>query len=49
MTGEWGLYKESLTWYNREIRKSKRSSWRRYCQGIKDVPGSAGLMRIMAK
>jgi hypothetical protein len=45
MTGKWGPSKESLTRYNREIRKAKRSSWRRYCQGIKDVPGSSRLKR----
>jgi hypothetical protein len=49
MTGEWGVCKESLTRYNREIRKAKRSSWRGNCQGIEAVPGSGRLMRIMAK
>jgi hypothetical protein len=33
----------------KEKRKAKRSSWRRHCQEINDVPGSARLMRIMAK
>jgi hypothetical protein len=42
-------YKETVTCYNKEIRKAKRSSWRRYCQEINDVPGSARLMKIMAK
>jgi hypothetical protein len=49
MTGEWGPYKESLTHYNKGIRKAKRYLWRRYCQGIEDVPSSARLMRIMTK
>jgi hypothetical protein len=31
------------------IKKSIRSSWRRYCQEINDVPGGARLMKIMAK
>jgi hypothetical protein len=48
-TGQWDTYKETLTCYNKEIRKAKRSSWRRYCQEINDVPGSARLMRVMAK
>jgi hypothetical protein len=48
-TGQWDAYKEALTCYNREIRKSKRSSWRTYCQEINDVPGGARLMKIMAK
>jgi hypothetical protein len=47
-TGQCDTYKETLTCYNKEIRKAKRSSWRRYCQ-ISDVPGSARLMRIMEK
>jgi hypothetical protein len=49
--GQWDTYvnKESLTFYNKEIRKAKRSSWKRYCQEINDVPGSARLMKIMAK
>jgi hypothetical protein len=47
-TGQWDTCKETLTWYNKEIRKAKRSSWRRYCQ-INDVPGSARLMKVMAK
>jgi hypothetical protein len=43
-TGDW----ESLTCYNKEIRKAKQSSWREYCQGIEDVPDRARLIRIMA-
>jgi hypothetical protein len=31
------------------IRKAKRSSWRRYCKEISDVPSSARLMKIVAK
>jgi hypothetical protein len=48
-TGQWDTYKEALTCYNKEVKKAKRSSWRRYCQGVADVPGSARLMKIMAK
>jgi hypothetical protein len=33
-------YKEALTRCNKEIRKTKRSSWRAYCQGIEDVQGN---------
>jgi hypothetical protein len=46
--GDWESYKMALTCYNKEIRKAKRSAWRDYCQGNKDVPDSARLMRIMA-
>jgi hypothetical protein len=48
-TGQWNTYKETLTCYNKEIRKTKRSAWRRYCQEINDVPGGARFMKIMAK
>jgi hypothetical protein len=48
-TGQLDTYKETLTCYNKEIRKAKRSSWRRYSHEISDVPGSARLMKIMAK
>jgi hypothetical protein len=48
-TGQWDTYKETLTCYNKEIRKAKRSSWRGYCQEINDVPGNARLMTIMEK
>jgi hypothetical protein len=48
-TGQWDAYREALTRYNKEIRKAKRSSWRRHCQEINDAPGSARLMMIMAK
>jgi hypothetical protein len=48
-TGQWDTYKETLTYYNKEIRKAKRASWRGNCQEIDDVLGSAKLMRIMTK
>jgi hypothetical protein len=48
-TGHWDTYNEALTCYNKGIRKPKWSSWRRYCQEITDAPGSARLMKIMAK
>jgi hypothetical protein len=48
-TGQWDNYTEALTCYNKEIRRAKRSSWRRHCQEINDIPGSARLMKIMSK
>jgi hypothetical protein len=45
-TGRWDAYKETLTCDNKEIRKAKRSSKRRYCQEITDILGSARLMKI---
>jgi hypothetical protein len=47
--GQWGSYKETMTCYNKEIRKAKRSSWRRNRQEINEIPGSARVMKIMAK
>jgi hypothetical protein len=48
-TGRWDTYKEALTCYNKEISRAKLSSWRRHCQEINDVPGSARLMKMMSK
>jgi hypothetical protein len=48
-TSQWDTHKGTLTCYNKEIRKAKRSSWRRYCQEINDVPGGARLIKIMEK
>jgi hypothetical protein len=48
-TGQLDTYKETLTCYKKVIRKAKRSSWRRYCQEINDLPGGARLINIMAK
>jgi hypothetical protein len=43
MTCEWDSCTEALTYYNKEIRKARRSSWRGYCQGTDNVPGGATL------
>jgi hypothetical protein len=48
-TQQWDTYKETFTCYNKEIRKTKQASWKGYCQETNDVPGSARLVRIMAK
>jgi hypothetical protein len=48
-TGQWDTSKETLTCYNKEIRKSKQSSWRRYCQEINDAPDCARLAKIISK
>jgi hypothetical protein len=44
-TGQWDTYMETLTYYNKEIRKTKRSSRKKYYQEISDVPDSATLTR----
>jgi hypothetical protein len=38
-----------MTCFNKEIRKAKCSSWRRYCQETDTLPGSERLIRIIAK
>ena len=48
-TGEWDLYKQALNNYNREIRRSKRISWRSFCEGIQKQPTSARLQKVLAR
>jgi hypothetical protein len=47
MTGDWYLYRNALTRYNIAIRKAKRQSWRKYCQGIDQIPSGARLMKVL--
>jgi hypothetical protein len=48
-TSQWDTYKKTLTCYNKEIMNAEWFSWRRYCQEITDVPGSAEIMKFTAK
>ena len=48
-SGEWDLYKQALNNYNREIRRSKRITWRSFCEGIQEQPASARLQKVLAK
>lgn len=47
-TGEWDTHRSAVTCYNKAIRKVKRSSWKRYCQGIEDIPDVSRLVKIMS-
>ena len=47
MTGDWDSYRNALTRYNIAIRKAKRQSWRKYCQGIDQIPSGARLMKVL--
>ncbi|XP_071051862.1 uncharacterized protein [Onthophagus taurus] len=47
--GEWEKYKQALTNYTKNIRKAKRESWRRFCEGVKDTPSSARIHKILAR
>ncbi|XP_062710252.1 uncharacterized protein LOC134288683 [Aedes albopictus] len=48
-TQQWDQYKESLTTYNKEIRRSKRVHWRHTCENIENTPATARLQKILAK
>ena len=47
MTGDWDSYRNALTRYNIAIRKAKRQSWRKYCQGIDQIPSGTRLMKVL--
>jgi hypothetical protein len=47
MTGDWDSYRNALTSYNKATRKAKRQSWRKYCQGIDQIPSGARLMKVL--
>jgi ribonuclease HI len=42
-------FKAALTAYNKEIRRSKRRSWRRLSEEVKDTPAAARLRKILSK
>ena len=48
-SGDWGEYKTSLTEYNKELKRAKRLSWRRYCEGIDSTSECARLQKILSK
>ena len=39
-TQQWDEYKQSLTAYNKEIRRSKRTHWRHTCENIENTPAA---------
>ena len=47
MTGDWDSYRKALTRYSIAIRKAKRQSWRKDCQGIDQIPTGARLMKVL--
>ncbi|XP_017303989.1 uncharacterized protein LOC108253831, partial [Diaphorina citri] len=42
-------YYTSLTAYNTELKKTKRSSWRKFCENIENFDGAARLQKLMAR
>ncbi|GBP01329.1 hypothetical protein EVAR_66464_1 [Eumeta japonica] len=48
-TGDWATYKSALTNYNKELRKSKRESWRKYCESIEVLPTATRIQKSFSK
>lgn len=42
-------FKEALTEYNKEIRRSKRKSWKNFCEEIDDLPTTSRIQKVLAK
>lgn len=49
VSGQWDQYKKVLTMYNKEIRKSKRRTWRSYCENMEKTPDVAKLQKVLSK
>lgn len=49
MSGGWDEYRTALTKYNKDMRKTKRESWRRFCESIIDVPSSNRIHKILSR
>ncbi|XP_072161372.1 retrovirus-related Pol polyprotein from type-1 retrotransposable element R1 [Bemisia tabaci] len=47
--GSWDEYYTSLNAYNRELRRAKKESWRKFCEEIDTYSDGAKLMRLLAK
>jgi len=47
--GMWDQYRESLTFYNKEIRKAKRKNYRDFCESIENTTEGARLHRALSK
>lgn len=47
-SNNWQDYKNALTKYNKELRKSKRSSWKTFCGELKDVPETARIQKALS-
>lgn len=47
--GGWQRYTNTLTLYNKEIRRAKRNSFRKFCEGITNIPEAARLHKAMSR
>ncbi|XP_054266948.1 uncharacterized protein LOC128989109 [Macrosteles quadrilineatus] len=48
-TRDWANYSRALMEYNSETRKSKRKTWRQFCEGIQNLPESARLQKALQR
>lgn len=48
-TLDWEAYREALTVYNKEIRKSKRETWKKFCEDVNSTPQCARIHKFLAK
>lgn len=46
--GEWNAYKAALTEYNKELRKSKRATWRSHCSKVCSLPDMYRLQKALS-
>ena len=49
ITNNWSAYGAALTEYNKEIRRSKRKSRKRFCEGIQTMPEAIRLQKTLSK
>lgn len=47
-TDDWATYRTALTHYNEALRKSKRDSWRTFCEKIDEIPAACRLQKALA-
>lgn len=46
---DWDSYKKALTEFNRELRRAKRTSWRKFCEEIHSTSHLAKIHKILSK
>ena len=47
--GEWADYKALLSKYNKARNKAKKDSWKKFCESIESVNGTARFRKILSK
>nr|XP_023017433.1 uncharacterized protein LOC111506554 [Leptinotarsa decemlineata] len=46
---DWAEYKATLTQYDKEIRKAKRQSWRKFCEEVMDTSTCSRTHKVLAE